>query len=192
MNDCLKRPVMECTRSTLGSVPSRCGGCVFQMKLKQTLIFLVMFASLAAVVVPQFSNATVQTPEDALKDDLRYLRTQIAFFKAQHRDLSPGYPGGDAVAAPDAALFVRQMTACSDDRCNTSLTPSAVFKLGPYLREIPANPLTGQCGLLIFTGATTPSADESQPYGWLYNPATLQIMPNLQGSDAAGMPYADY
>ena len=46
---------------------------------------------------PHFASASRLTRENALKDDLRYLRVQIAVFRAQHRDVPPGYPAGNAV-----------------------------------------------------------------------------------------------
>ncbi len=183
---------MNPDRSISSSNPPRCDRCLPRMSLMEMLIILVMLASVTAVVVPHFSNATVQTPQSVLKDELRYLRTQIAFFKAQHRNVPPGYPAGDAGGKPDAALFLKQMTSSSDDGCNTSPAPSAIFKLGPYLTQMPVDPLTGQGGLLVVTGTTMPPADESQPYGWIYNPTTLQLIANLAGSDPDGTRYTEY
>jgi len=58
--------------------------------LIEILIVVVILGILAAIVIPQFSNASHVARENTLKDDLRYLRTQIAVFKAQHRDVPPG------------------------------------------------------------------------------------------------------
>src|SRR5262245_49632233 len=63
--------------------------------LVEILIVVVILGILATVVIPQFTSATHETRENTLKDCLRYLRTQVLVFKAQHRDVPPGYPGGD-------------------------------------------------------------------------------------------------
>src|SRR3954452_21776971 len=68
--------------------------------LIEILIVVVILGILAAIVIPQFSNASHIARENTLKDDLRYLRTQIAVFKAQHRDSPPGYPGGAVGTTP--------------------------------------------------------------------------------------------
>ena len=72
--------------------------------LIEILIVVVILGILATIVIPQFSNASAQASENTLKDDLRYLRTQIVVFKAQHRDVPPGYPGGDPSAATTERL----------------------------------------------------------------------------------------
>ena len=59
------------------------------------LIVIVIIGILGAVVLPKFSDASHTARENTLKDDLRYLRTQVVVFKAQHRDTPPGYVGGN-------------------------------------------------------------------------------------------------
>ena len=63
--------------------------------LIELLIVIVILGILATIVVPQFSNASINAKENTLKDELRYLRTQIVVYKAQHHDVPPGYPNGD-------------------------------------------------------------------------------------------------
>jgi hypothetical protein len=84
------------------------------------------------------------------------------------------------------------MTGYSDEHSNLSPTPSDVFHFGPYLTRMPGNPFTNQNGVLIVTGTTMPAPDATQPYGWIYNPQTLQIIPNQPGNDGSGHPYVSY
>src|SRR5438105_7518089 len=92
--------------------------------LVEILIVVVILGILAAIVIPRFSDASHQARENMLKDDLRYLRLQVQVYKAQHRDLAPGYAAGDMSQAPTEADFAAQMTQFSNEACATSATPS--------------------------------------------------------------------
>src|SRR5882757_9690951 len=92
-------------RDHLGPVRLRSG-----FTLIEILIVVVILGILASIVIPQFSNAAHSARENTLKDDLRYLRTQIVVFKAQHGDAAPGYPGGNTAATPTWDLLQTQLT----------------------------------------------------------------------------------
>src|SRR3954468_21497673 len=78
--------------------------------LIEVLIVVVILGILATIVIPQFSNASQQARENTLKDDLRFLRLQVQMFKAQHRDIPVGYPGGDRSVTPTESALSDQMT----------------------------------------------------------------------------------
>src|SRR5271154_6510953 len=82
--------------------------------LVEILIVVVILGILAAIVIPQFSNASETARENTLKDELRYLRTQIVVFKAQHLDVSPGYPNDKPGPTPTQAAFLSEMTSYTD------------------------------------------------------------------------------
>jgi len=158
--------------------------------LVEILIVVVILGILASVVLPQFSDASHQARENTLKDDLRYLRTQVAVFKAQHRDVPPGYAAGDTATFPsDDTAFVEQLTKFSSEGCATSTTGSAVYRFGPYLTTMPSNPLNGKSAVKMTTDFTY---DSSGVYGWLYNPVTQQIVANNSGTDTNGQTYISY
>jgi general secretion pathway protein G len=165
-----------------------CGG----FTLIEMLIVVVILGILATIVIPQFSNASVTAKENMLKDELRYLRTQIVVYKAQHHDIAPGYPGGDKNASATAADFVAQMTKPTTDYGVTNATNTPVFKFGPYLSAMPANPLTKLDGVLIVGDTEDIPDGTSQDYGWYYKPATGEIVGNTAGTDAAGNAYRSY
>lgn len=160
--------------------------------LIEILIVVVLLGIVAGMTAPPFSNASTVSPRSTLKEDLRYLRTQIAAFKVQHRGVMPGYPGGDVTATPDEATFLDQMLNFSDEFCTTSSSPSSTVRYGPYLTRMPPNPRNGKTGVLVVTGATMPAADEGASFGWIYNPELQKLQVNLEGSDSAGRTDAGY
>ena len=160
--------------------------------LIELLIVIVILGILATIVIPQFSTASVNAKENTLKDELRYLRTQIVVYKAQHHDVPPGYPNGDRAAAPTGADFIAQLTRATDAYGVTAAAPSAVFKYGPYLSEMPRNPLSNLQAVRIVGDNDPMPAPTGVTYGWIYKPLTGEIIANSTGSDASGTLYKDY
>ena len=160
--------------------------------LIELLIVIVILGILATIVIPQFSNASVNARENTLKDELRYLRTQIVVYKAQHHDVPPGYPNGDRQAAPTGADFIAQLTKPTDAFGVTAAASTPVFKYGPYLSEMPQNPLNNLQAVQIVGDADPMPAPTGVTYGWIYKPLTGEIIANSTGSDASGTLYKDY
>ena len=110
--------------------------------LVEILIVVVILGILAAIAVPKFSNASLISRENTLKEDLRFLRTQINVYCTHHTDVFPGYPAGDTAQTPTADIFVQQLTQYTDNAGNTGPS-SATYKWGPYLTKMPENPVNG-------------------------------------------------
>jgi general secretion pathway protein G len=157
----------------------------------EILIVGLVLVILATVVIPQFSRASQQSKQDSLKDVLQCLRTQIAVFKAQHQDVPPGYPGGDPTATPAAAAFVAQLTGHTDVDCHLSAQALPAFQYGPYLRELPVNPVSGSNSVEMI-GNNQPIPRPDGKTGWIYKPQTQEIIPNVTGKDGSGIPYSNY
>ena len=112
--------------------------------LIEILIVVIILGILAAIVIPQFTNASKEAKLSSLVTQVQSLRSQIALFKLQHNDRLPGVAplvdsGGPADAAQ--ATFWNQMTLFSDLDGATSATKTATHVYGPYMQSIPTNPL---------------------------------------------------
>ena len=160
--------------------------------LIEILIVVVILGILAAVVVPQFSDASLVARENTMKDDLRYLRTQVMVYKAQHGDVAPGYPGGNPAASPTSAAFIDQMTLYTDIDGGTNATQSATYKLGPYLTKMPQNPINGLSTVNVLADGAALPAGPSNTYGWIYQPKTQTFLSDATGTGRDGVRYFDY
>jgi general secretion pathway protein G len=159
--------------------------------LMEIIIFVVVVGLLATVVIPQFTSDKKVSRQNLLKDDLQYLRTQIAVYRAQHQDVSPGYPQGYQLVNPEPRAFVDQLTLHSDINCNLSPTDSPAYPYGPYIKQLPVNPFNNSSDVIIVAN-NQPMPAPGGPAGWIYKAQTQEIIANLAGKDESGIPYSTY
>ena len=158
--------------------------------LVEILIVVIILGILAAIVLPKFSTASATARASMLADDLRSFRTQVAVYEGQHLSRAAGYPTGGGT--PTEADFVAQMTLASRDDGQTAAVGTAGFKHGPYMREIPPNPVNGKTSVLVLDDAADLPTAASDQYGWVYQPATMIIKADCVGQDDTGRAYFDY
>jgi general secretion pathway protein G len=135
--------------------------------LVEILIVVVILGILAAIVIPQFTEASTDAKLSSLCTDLQTLRSQIELYKIQHNDNPPTF-----------ANFVDQMTKQSD--LNGTVPPAAGLAVyGPYIQKVPINQFndkydaTGIHGLL--DNDTTIGNDGGS---WEYNQTDGSIYPD--------------
>ena len=75
--------------------------------LIEILIVVVILGILAAIVVPQFTNATEQAEETAAHSQLNVLRGQVSLYFAKHGTVSP--LGQDINLVHDSPAMVRHL-----------------------------------------------------------------------------------
>jgi general secretion pathway protein G len=158
--------------------------------LVEILIVVVILGILAAIAVPKLSNASQMARESTLKDNLRLLRTQVNVYRANHQDVSPGYPEGDANQTPTMQAFADQLTLFTDTIGNTSPTLTTACKWGPYFTQLPQNPVNSLT-TLKFLGPSDPFTADGTT-GWLYQPSSGFVKPNLIGVDSDNHAFTDY
>ena len=67
--------------------------------LVEILIVVVILGILAAIVIPQFTEASTEAKTSSLVSDLQTVRAQIQMYKIQHLDQLPTAGGLDFVTA---------------------------------------------------------------------------------------------
>ena len=160
--------------------------------LVEILIVVLILGILGAVVIPKFSTASATARASMLADDLRIIRSQVMVFKGQHAGVSPGYPGLDSGVAPTEGAFVLHMTKSSTPAGATAEPGTSGFPYGPYMREMPINPVNDKNTVeIIADGGTVPAvADDS--HGWIFQPSTLIFKADCTGTNDLGKAYIDY
>jgi prepilin-type N-terminal cleavage/methylation domain-containing protein len=160
--------------------------------LVEILIVVIILAILAAVVLPQFSNASQEARSSMLRDDLRLLRAQVQVFKAQHRGVAPGYPNCDPTAAPDEATFVAHLTMASNTDGATAAPGTPGFRWGPYMSRMPPNPVNELATVQMLQDADPIPANADDSHGYVYHAATQTLLADSPGVDPKGVRYIDY
>jgi general secretion pathway protein G len=117
--------------------------------LVEILIVVIILGILAAIVIPQFSNASTDAKKNSLTSQLQTMRSQIELYKLQHNDQLPSKLKADGLhgAVPDDWDQLTGQT----DVTGTTAAATATQKFGPYLQQIPTNPLNGLTSLLSTT-----------------------------------------
>ena len=130
---------------------------------------------LAAVVIPQFSDAATDSKLAGLRQDLRTLRTAIEVYKIEHDGRAPNIKD-DGGEDGNEVNFIARLTGRTDKTGNIN----ASGKYGPYLQGFPTNPFGADDDkkdeLKIGTN-TPPSGSE----GWYFNKDTGRISANSAG-----------
>ena len=83
--------------------------------LVEILIVVVILGILAAIVIPQFTDASTEAKISSMRSDLQMMRSQIELYKVQHNDDLPSDSALGLVAAGRAAAvaFFSSNASCS-------------------------------------------------------------------------------
>ncbi len=121
--------------------------------LVEILIVVIILGILAAIVIPQFANASSDARTTNLKTTLANVRNQIEIFKAEHNESAPQLTG----------MWTLMLT--QSDTTEYSIANPVGTRWGPYLVAAPINPFNS------LTGVSSAPVDPTA--GWYYEPAGL-------------------
>ena len=132
--------------------------------LVEILIVVVILGILAAIVIPQFTDASTQAKESALASDIQMMRSQLELYKIQHNDNLPD--------CTDQASFEACMIAQTDQY------GAVGTEFGPYMHKIPSNAFVDgdESELITFVGSGTCPSDGST--GWWMRSDTGEFRAN--------------
>lgn len=128
--------------------------------LVELLIVVIILGILAAIVIPQFSDASTDTQVSSCRTNLQTIRGQLELYRLQHNGTYPA-----------VATFKDQMTR----KTLADGTPDDTNgKYGPYLQAVPANPFNNSIDV------TNSTSDTSK--GWYFNISTGDFRANDGGT----------
>lgn len=152
--------------------------------LVEVLIVVVILGILAATVLPQFTAASDDAKESALRQDLQLLRGQIQMYRFQHEGV---FPGATSTEVAD------KLTKATDLAGATAAPGTAGYPYGPYLvGQLPPNPYNGGRGIKVVTGPVAgvtvneADLDGAEKVGWIYSKDLGEVKANTVGTTADG------
>ncbi len=134
--------------------------------LVEILIVVVILGILAAIVIPQFTDASNEAMENSLRADLQTMRSQIELYKIQHRDQ---IPDTNSSAEFSAALTEKTLINGTVDAAGTC---------GPYMRAIPSNPFVDEALQQTIAFGTEAAYPEDGSSGWYFCTDTHDFLAN--------------
>ncbi|MEZ6190284.1 MAG: prepilin-type N-terminal cleavage/methylation domain-containing protein [Phycisphaerales bacterium] len=139
--------------------------------LVEILIVVVILGILAAIVIPQFTNASESARSSSLTAQLQTLRSQLELYQVQHLG---SYPAANCDNADGDGDWTALTAATELDGTAGNGDSN---DLGPYLQQPPIN---------AFENSSTFGA-AGAGVGWVYTPATGQIRAVMTAAKAADL-----
>ena len=139
--------------------------------LVEILIVVIILGILAAIVIPQFTNASNDARNNSVASTLQTLRGQIELYKIQHADTPP---------ADAASLWDKLMYASNTTGTTQAGGTNATYPLGPYVQAPPINPIVGNSSV---TGAA------ASGYGWYFTVTNGQYTVSALNTAGAALTY---
>jgi general secretion pathway protein G len=132
--------------------------------LVEILIVVIILGILAAIVIPQFTNASNDARTSSVASTLQTLRGQIELYKIQHADTPPAL----------TSMWTNMLNA-SNTSGTTSAAVGTLYPLGPYVQAAPVNPANGNSAIAAAAATTV---------GWVYTVTNGQY--TVQAVDTTG------
>jgi len=138
--------------------------------LVEILIVVIILGILAAIVIPQFSEASDDARLSSLMSDLQTVRSQLELYRVQHTS----YP--DEVTS---AGWTLQLTG------QTDIDGNAGTDYGPYLQTFPTNGFNDSATVYIDVGGLGSPGAQSTTDGWYFDTTNGKFAPNDDAAHGA-------
>ncbi|MBX2851527.1 MAG: prepilin-type N-terminal cleavage/methylation domain-containing protein [Phycisphaeraceae bacterium] len=147
--------------------------------LVEILIVVVILGILAAIVIPQFTNASDAAKASSAVSQLQTLRSQVELYKNQHNNKYPTGTNGLLTEGWDWTKLTSRTNI--DGEVGTSTD----HRFGPYMQQVPKNPFVTTTGDAHITMGT--AVDGS--VGWVLNTTTGLIRVSVpdETADTSGL-----
>ncbi len=143
--------------------------------LVEILIVVIILGILAAIVIPQFTEASNDARTSALQSDLQTIRSQRELYKVQHLE---NYPEQLAAVGANSAKVIQQLTSRTDANGDVGTDPTQ-FPFGPYLQQFPSNGYVAvPANATVINFGTAAPAPGDGTSGWYINTSTGQFSAN--------------
>ncbi len=139
--------------------------------LVEILIVVIILGILAAIVIPQFTNASTDARKNSLSSQLQTMRSQFELYKLQHNDQLPVVFKTTGTKTDISGCWAG-MVGQTDVAGATTGTD-----FGPYLQQTPTNPLNQGVDVIVGTADLVYAANSgaAKPVGWLMNNVTGKV-----------------
>ena len=141
--------------------------------LVEILIVVIILGILAAIVIPQFTNASQDARRSSMTSQLQTLRSQIELFKLQHKDRLPGFLAASGAFSTEATFWDHLTTRTNVDGVAPTGTETG---FGPYLQAKSKNnlvPEAQQTTVSVPAAAVAVDAGTGRPnpveFGYLFD-----------------------
>ncbi|MEI7767507.1 MAG: prepilin-type N-terminal cleavage/methylation domain-containing protein [Phycisphaerae bacterium] len=153
--------------------------------LIEILIVVIILGILAAIVIPQFMNASSEASVSSTQTTLSTVRAQIELFKLQHNDTYPGLAASTNGTTAWAPMLIK-----TDAVTTSGTTAVATGTFGPYFTVPPTNALNQKAGIVIADLDAT-AANATTTDGWVWDSTDAKIKAIVPAAWASGkVPFA--
>lgn len=146
--------------------------------LVEMLLVILILSIIAAMVLPQFHDSSMDTKNSTLQHNLRIVRNALELYAAQHN--------GEYPNAEDHNTFIKQLMHYTNLNQQPTSVKSLGYPYGPYLKnKFPENPLAENkdiADIVYVITANDPLGTfkiDPKKGGWLYKTKTGEFIPNM-------------
>ena len=115
-------------------------------------------------------DVSTSTGEASLRSNLAALRNAVELYANQHNGDYPAAVTDGTNGAGTEAAFITQLTQYSDGSGVVSVSASASYPYGPYMKlgipQVTTGPLSGNGGVSVTNSGSPLTADGSPTKGW--------------------------